>query len=173
MMTDPSMLRSARRTLAALLVSLVAAAGMASMSSTTATAVTVTSSVSASPAMGTSHYEKKVQYWVNVRRAHHGLRKLRLASCTDAVAERWGSYLASTDQFFHQSMSTILNKCNAYYAGETLGRGAITPKRLVRMWMHSPEHRHILLSHYPRRIGIGAYPDRYGEWVVAADFMKF
>jgi uncharacterized protein YkwD len=131
------------------------------------------SSTALAPAMATSSYEKQVQYWINVRRAHHGLHKLRLASCTDAVAERWGEHLASTDTFYHQSMTTILDKCNAYYAGETLGRGAITPKRLVYLWMHSPEHRHVLLSKYPRRIGIGAYPDRFGEWVVAADFMRF
>jgi uncharacterized protein YkwD len=70
-------------------------------------------------------------------------------------------------------MTHLLNKCDAYYAGETLGRGAITPKTLVSMWMHSPPHRAVLMSKSPRRIGIGATPNARGEWVVAANFMRF
>jgi cysteine-rich secretory family protein len=62
---------------------------------------------------------------------------------------------------------------DAYYAGETLGRGAITPKTLVTMWMHSAPHRHVLMSKSPTRIGIGATPNAHGEWVVAANFMRF
>ncbi len=172
MMSLRNFLRPARHAVAALALTMATMGGMATVSSGPADAVTASSSALA-PAMATGTYERHVQYWINVRRAHHGLHKLRLASCADSAAERWGAYLASTDEFFHQSMTSILNKCNAYYAGETLGRGAITPKRLVYLWMHSPEHRHVLLSKYPRRIGIGAYPDRFGEWVVAADFIRF
>jgi uncharacterized protein YkwD len=125
------------------------------------------------PAMETSTYEKRVQYWVNVKRRNHGRAKLRIASCTDRAAERWSSYLSVNDLFFHQSMSDLLERCDAVYAGETLGRGAIKPRRLVRMWMNSDGHRHVLLSRKARRIGIGAKPDVYGRWVVAADFMRF
>jgi uncharacterized protein YkwD len=174
MMTTPHVLRRAHRTLVTALAAAVAGLALTSVSLTPATAaVTPTSAVMVSPAIGTSSYENRVQHWINVRRSHHGLHTLRVASCTDQVAENWGRYLAVNDEFFHQSMTTILNKCNAYYAGETLGRGAISPKRLVYLWMHSPEHRQVLLSKYPRRIGIGAYPDAFGEWVVAADFMRF
>jgi uncharacterized protein YkwD len=174
MMTTPRALRRARRVVAAGLVTAVAGFGLTSISSTPATAaIAPTSAVMVSPAIGTSSYENRVQHWINVRRSNHGLHTLTVASCTDQVAESWGRYLAVNDEFFHQSMTTILNKCNAYYAGETLGRGAISPKRLVYLWMHSPEHRQVLLSKYPRRIGIGAYPDAFGQWVVAADFMRF
>ncbi len=171
-------LTTPRRLLAALLVTVAAAGGVVTVDATTATATTAATQASTglvrlSPAMAKSSYESRVLYWINLRRAQHRLPTLRLASCADQVAEKWGDYLATTDQFFHQSMTAILYKCNAYYAGETLGRGAISPKRLVYLWMHSPEHRHILLSPHPRRIGIGAYPDRYGEWVVAADFLRF
>jgi uncharacterized protein YkwD len=69
-------------------------------------------------------------------------------------------------------MTRLLYKCNAYYAGETLGRGSITPHTLVTMWMHSTPHRAVLMSRSPNRIGIGATPNAYGEWVVAAEFMK-
>jgi uncharacterized protein YkwD len=129
--------------------------------------------VRVSPSFASSTYERKVQYWVNVQRRHHGLRALRLATCTDRVAERWSSHLASSDTFYHQSMTKAMYKCNAYYAGETLGRGSIKPRTLVTMWMHSPPHRHVLMSRSPRRIGVGATPNARGEWVTCANFMRF
>ncbi len=118
-------------------------------------------------------YEQQVQRLVNVRRANHGLPRLRLASCADASAERWSRYLAANHAFFHQSMSDLLERCNAVYAGETLGRGTMPPRMLVQMWMHSPGHRAILLSPKSRRIGVGATPDATGQWVVAANFLRY
>jgi len=126
-----------------------------------------------SPAFTSSHYEKAVQYWINVQRRHHGLRTLRLAACTDRVAERWSSHLASSGAFYHQSMTRLLYRCDAYYAGETLGRGSIRPRTLVRLWMHSPPHHHVLMSRSAHRIGIGSTPNRRGEWVTCANFMRF
>jgi uncharacterized protein YkwD len=123
--------------------------------------------------MASGTYEKRVQYWVNVRRTNHGLRPLRFQRCTDRSAERWSRYLANNDLFYHQSMDRLLSRCNARYAGETLARGAVYPKRVVRMWMRSPGHRAILLSRSPRRIGIGAHLDSSGRWVVAANFTRF
>lgn len=168
---------SSRRLLAAILLSTLVAAGLAlgttaSASAVTATRVTTTQ-VQSYPAMAPSAYEKRVQHWINVRRSNHNLRALRLASCPDGSAERWSSYLARNDLFYHQSMQVVLNRCNASYAGETLGRGAIAPRRLVRMWMRSDGHRQVLLSPKSRRIGIGAKPDAYGRWVVAANFIRF
>ena len=136
-------------------------------------AISLVTASTRSPYMATSTYESGVQYWVNRKRAAHGLRALRLASCTDAAAERWASYLASNNLFYHQSMTKLLYKCDAYYAGETLGRGSISPHTLVNMWMNSTPHRHVLLSRSPRRIGVGAVPNARGEWVVAAEFMRF
>jgi uncharacterized protein YkwD len=169
MMNVLHMLPTGRRLLAALLVPLAALSATAPP----ATALTARTALVASPAMRSGSYEHRVQHWINVRRAHHGLRALRFSACADRAAERWGAHLALTDTFVHQSMWTIMNRCDARYAGETLGRGAITPKHLVRLWMHSPPHRAVLLSRHPRRIGIGAYPNLRGEWVVAADFMRF
>jgi len=127
----------------------------------------------AQPLMSTDVYEKRVRYWINQKRAARGLEPLRQESCTDGVAERWGNYLARTSEFFHQSMGDVLDACGATYAGETLAKGPVGPRQLVRLWMHSPGHRAILLSKSPRRIGIGAYPDASGAWVVAADFTRF
>lgn len=118
-------------------------------------------------------YEQDVQHWINVVRREHGLPGLTLASCPQATSTRWAQHLASTDTFYHQSMYTLLDKCHAHYAGETLGRGDISPQLLVRMWMHSPPHRAVLMSPSPRRIGIGSYTNAYGEWVTAANFIRF
>jgi uncharacterized protein YkwD len=128
------------------------------------------SSISA-PAPDT--YEKRVRYWINVERERRSLPRLAFAGCTDSVAERWTTYLVSYDEFFHQSMEVILNQCNARYAGETLGRGAITPKRLVQLWIKSDAHRAVLFSTSPRRVGIGSALDRSGRWVTTANFMRF
>lgn len=138
-----------------------------------ATPAITTARVASYPLMAPRTYEERVQRWVNVKRRNHSLPGLAFAACPAGSAERWSSYLARNDEFYHQSMSSVLARCNAVYAGETLGRGAITPKRLVRMWMNSPGHRDVLLSPSSRRIGIGATPDAYGRWVVAANFVRF
>ena len=172
-------LRPALKILTTTLVTVVTVAGVSSGPSTATAAPAKASSVklvaahAVFPAYSDAYYEQGVQYWVNVQRKRHGLRPLKFASCTDAVAEHWSSVLAGTGSFYHQSMTRLLNRCNAYYAGETLGRGAITPKTLVTMWMHSAPHRHVLMSKSPTRIGIGATPNANGEWVVAANFMRF
>ena len=122
--------------------------------------------------MSSGTYESKVQYHINKKRAARGLPKLRLESCTDGTAERWAQHLAQSGSFYHQDMGSIIDKCNAYYAGETLGRGAISPRKLVYLWMHSPAHKDVLLSRHARRIGIGAYVAS-GQWVTAANFTRF
>ncbi len=118
-------------------------------------------------------YEKRVQRLVNARRANHDLPRLRIAKCADKVAEDWSSYLAANGEFYHQSMTDVLDRCEATYAGETLGRGTMSPRKLVRMWMESPGHRAVLLSKKSRRIGVGATADADGRWVVAANFIRF
>ena len=134
------------------------------------------SSLAPSPAgaaAASDTYESQVQQLINVRRAAHGLPRLKFASCPDGTAEVWSRHLASTDEFYHQSMTGLLDKCNAMYAGETLGRGTMSPRTLVQMWMDSPPHRAVLLSSKSRRIGIGATYDAYGRWVVAANFVRY
>lgn len=119
-----------------------------------------------------SSYESAVQSHINRRRAARGLPRLRLVSCADGTAESWSRHLASTGAFYHQSMDRVLDRCDARYAGETLGRGTMTPRRLVRLWMRSSGHRAILLSRQSRRIGVGATTDANGRWVVAANFVR-
>ena len=128
---------------------------------------------SASPALGTSDYEHRTLRQINRVRHNHHLRRLTFQSCANRVANRWSAHLASTNTFYHQSMTRLLKTCNAHYAGETLGIGSVSPRKLVSMWMHSAPHRHILLSKAPRRIGIGSIPNSNGQWVTAANFFRF
>jgi uncharacterized protein YkwD len=180
LMNLAAVLRLVQRVLAAVAVTVVAVVGVTAGPSTTTTASDAVASpalelsaVSARPAYSTTTYESQVKYYVNVERRKRGLPALRWASCTDAAAERWASYLASHNAFYHQSMTSLLRRCNARYAGETLAKGNITPRTLVTMWMNSPAHRHVMLSTSPRRIGIGAVPNSHGQWVVAANYMRF
>ena len=156
--------------LAAGLVALLAVAGLSAMAAPAhAKAAGASSRVMS---MSSETYESKVQYFINKRRAEHGLGKLSFDSCTDGTAERWAQKLANTNAFYHQSMSNILDTCHAYYAGETLGKGSISPHRLVYLWMHSPAHKHVLLSPHAKKIGVGSYLDGSGSWVTAANFSK-
>ncbi len=118
-------------------------------------------------------YENQVIYYINVQRHLGGLRSVTSAGCPESTSALWATHLASTDGFYHQSMYTLLDKCHAHYAGETLGRGDISPETLVTMWMNSPPHHAVLMSPSPDHIGVGAVLNANGEWVTAANFIKF
>lgn len=117
-------------------------------------------------------YEKRVQRAINARRAKKDLAPVKANSCADTLAERWGKHLATNMEFYHQPLDPFFDRCGARYAGETLARGTLTPKQLVRLWMQSPSHKAILMSRHPNRVGIGAHLDSNGRWVVAAGFIK-
>jgi uncharacterized protein YkwD len=166
--------RSGTRLVAGTVTLALAVFGLMGLTTAPANALqTKTLVAGTSLSMAPSTYEKRVQHIVNKRRANHGLPRLRVAACATTTAQRWSRHLAESNQFYHQSMSTVLKNCKARYAGETLGRGSMAPRRLVRMWMQSPGHRAVLLSPKSRRIGVGATPDAYGRWVVAANFIRF
>jgi uncharacterized protein YkwD len=165
-------LRSTR--LVAALTAAVLLLGLAGTTAAPATAVvTRTSMATTATAVAADTYEQRVQRLVNRRRVNRELPRLRLAACPDRVAEEWSTYLAVNQLFEHRSMTYVLNRCDARYAGETLGRGTMSPRKLVRMWMNSPAHRDVLLKRKARRIGVGASRDIFGRWVVAANFVRF
>jgi uncharacterized protein YkwD len=178
-MNFAAVLRSAHRVLAATAVTAVAAVGVSAGPSTTTASPAVTSpsielsAVAARPAYATQSYEDQVKYYVNTERRKRGLPALAWNTCTDSSAERWAAHLSSQNAFYHQSMTALLRRCHARYAGETLAKGNITPRTLVTMWMNSAPHRHVMLSTSARRIGIGAVPNSKGQWVVAANFTRF
>lgn len=122
--------------------------------------------------MDPQSYERKVRRQINKKRGQHDLRGVKGNACAARIAQDWSDYLAPRFEFFHQDLSPFFKKCNTTYAGETLGRGTITPKHMVRLWMKSPGHRRILLSSNPRKVGLGATLDPRGNWLVTADFIR-
>ena len=162
--------RSARR--AAIATALAAILTLGTPALSVAPAQAAKTQYTRATAMAPEVYEARVQRIVNRRRDARGLRHLRISRCADRSAERWSRHLAARNAFYHQSMTAVLDRCNARYAGETLGRGSMRPRRLVRMWMRSPGHRAVLLSRKSRRIGVGATLDG-GRWVVAANFVRY
>lgn len=161
--------------IAAVLATVVAVLGLTLVSAPAGATIATTTvlATTATPALDTEVYEQRVRRQINKQRRAHGLRPLRFEACTDRVAENWGSFLAKTLGFFHQSLDVLFDRCNVTYAGETLAKGPVAPGQMVQLWMNSPGHRAILLSPSPRRIGVGAYPDVQGNWVVAAEFTRF
>ena len=120
----------------------------------------------------TDRYEVRVQQLINKQRASRGLVALKTAQCATQTASGWSRHLAAADAFYHQDMGNVLSKCNASYAGETLGKGGISPSRLVQLWMESPAHKAVLISEHPQSIGVSAVVDSHGQWLTAANFVR-
>src|SRR5215208_8147181 len=92
-------------------------------------------------------YANRVVARINDARSRAGLRQLRLyQTCLDRHSERWAKYLAQSGRLVHRDQYQVLGACNLHWTGETLARGAggLSPRGMVRAWMHSPSHRAVL-----------------------------
>ena len=117
-----------------------------------------------------STYEHRLQVWANRARHSHGVRRIDVRPCHDGYAERWAGYLARNKAFYHQDLGPYMDSCHLSKAGEILALGPVTPNRMVRMWLGSPEHRRILLDPSFRTTGIAARRDGSGDWIGCIDF---
>jgi uncharacterized protein YkwD len=115
-------------------------------------------------------YESQVLYWTNVQRRSRGIRPLRAGSCVDRYAESWARHLAATTSFYHQLMRPILSSCHRHSVAENIGRGNVSARRMVGLWMHSPDHRHNLLSRSSTRLGVGSVYSPRGQLYTVQDF---
>jgi uncharacterized protein YkwD len=131
------------------------------------TAVVATAFGTATARASTGHWYPLFQAINRVRHAH-GLRpvvpspRLHRAARTHSADMLARGYFAHTsptgstllDRIVHSGFITI----GAWQAGETLAWGTGTygsPAGVINMWMHSPEHRAIVLSPAFRFVGIG------------------
>ena len=73
------------------------------LSSGSGNAEAATTKAAGSRALAPSTYEARVQRWVNKKRAHHNLRRVRLSRCPDGTAERWSRHLAATGRHVRQT----------------------------------------------------------------------
>jgi uncharacterized protein YkwD len=102
-------------------------------------------------------WEAKVVALTNARRAAHGVKPLRAATCPDNFAEPWAGHMAKTHQLVHHSsLSPLLTRCHASSAGENIAEGYETPRAVVRAWMSDKGHRDNLLNPHFHRIGVAA-----------------
>jgi uncharacterized protein YkwD len=125
--------------------------------------------------------------YINRARARHGLPPVGHGRSLHIAAQRHSSNMISLDYFAHTSPSgsTLYSRVlqagfvhyGSWWAGETLAWGTGTygsPRHTVRMWMHSAEHRAILLSANAKLVGIGrargSFLGYYGAVVWTADF---
>jgi uncharacterized protein YkwD len=122
-----------------------------------------------------------------VRRAH-GLATLRLNAQLSRAARGHSRDMVRRRYFAHNTPEGLspahrvrgtgyLAGNRRWLVGETLAwwRGSATPATIVRGWMHSPPHRHVLLEPSFRDIGIGVVlgtprPPGRGGATYSADF---
>lgn len=100
---------------------------------------------------------------VNQRRAHAGLGALQENGSLNSSAQGHAVAMAKHNHYSHGNAlrrirhTGYLAGATAWSIGENIGWGPGrhgTPKRTVASWMHSPEHRQVLLGGF-RDIGMG------------------
>jgi uncharacterized protein YkwD len=117
-----------------------------------------------------------------VRRAHH-LRAVRNAGPLSKVARRHSTLMLKYDALTHSSFdgssfSTRLQRAGKRRQyGETLAWAPdgshVTARVLLRLWMHSPPHRAVLMNGRLRRVGVGRVRGMLGSQrgnAITADF---
>jgi len=114
--------------------------------------------------------ERKVVRIVNRIRGRHGMRRLRASRPLAHAASAHSGDMLRRDFLSHASSDgtpmgrRVRRYTGARWVGESIAAlsGRRTARRVVRMWMHSPPHRAVLLAHAGRRIGVGKRRGRLG-----------
>jgi uncharacterized protein YkwD len=104
-----------------------------------------------------TEYENRVVVLINKRRKRADLKPLRyFDGCTDGFSERWARHLARTGEFVHRNQHRITRRCDLTWVGEALARGTgLAPLTTVKAWMHSAEHRAVIMKPRANRAGVG------------------
>lgn len=112
---------------------------------------------------------------VNRKRTQHGLHRVRWNTCVNGFSDHWADYLVGQDLYQHSDLQRLLYRCDSPYVEENiakLDKGA-TPRLLVRLWMHSPEHRANILS---TKVTAGGLCIRWDAnrhvWIAVQNFAK-
>lgn len=131
---------------------------------------TVNSSLDPQNAM--NEFENRVLIKINRARARHHLPAVKyFETCADNMSESWDSRIVSTGDLVHRDQMTVIKKCNFSWTGENLIRGAgLTPAMSVSLWMHSPDHRAIILKKRANRAGLAFRVDPQGRVVGVLNF---
>ena len=125
--------------------------------------------------------ERRVVRIINRIRARHGLRRLKASRSLSRAATEHSSDMLRRNFIGHASSDgtsmgqRVRRYTGAHWIGETIAvvSGRATARLAVRLWMHSPPHRAVLLSASAHRIGVGKRRGRLGgarDSVFTADF---
>ena len=123
---------------------------------------------SVSPGTHPGEYANRIVARINDARARAGLRKVRVyQTCLDSHSERWARHLAQSGRLVHRNQYRVLSACNLHWTGETLARGAggLSPRAMVRAWMHSPAHRAVLMKPRANLAGVAIRHNAQGRVV--------
>jgi uncharacterized protein YkwD len=113
--------------------------------------------------------QRRLLCLMNRARSRYGLRPLRTNRCLHRVAARHAHDMVHRRYFAHTTpngwdpgrrarASGYVPRAAAWLVGENIAwgvAGAAHPSWVVRAWMHSPPHRHNILSRRFRDVGIG------------------
>jgi uncharacterized protein YkwD len=113
-------------------------------------------------------YANRVVARINDARERAGLRKIRVyQTCLHNHSEQWAKHLAQSGRLVHRNQYRVLSACNLHWTGETLARGAggLSPRAMVRAWMHSPAHRAVLMKPRANLAGVAMRHDAQGRVV--------
>jgi uncharacterized protein YkwD len=137
-------------------------------------------------AAGRSSYsgssENRVLALLNDIRHEHGLSTLQASRALRSAARAHSADMISRDYFEHDSPNEAFDKRIRRYlksplVGENIawGTGSYgTPEGIVRLWMHSPTHRHIILMPSLHKVGLGVAMGTFqgspGAVMATADF---
>jgi uncharacterized protein YkwD len=110
-----------------------------------------------------SSSESQVLVLLNDVRHEHGLSALAGSAALRSAAREHSADMLKRGYFQHNSPNESFDKRIRRYlarplVGENIawGTGSYgTPAGLVKMWMHSPAHRHIILMPSLHRVGLG------------------
>ena len=116
-----------------------------------------------------AHARHAVVCQINKKRRRHGLSGVNTKRSLRKAGKRHSRYMQRRNCFAHQCpgekdlvgriLATSYLPCNCTWrVGETLAWGAKgqgTPRAIVKAWMHSSAHRHVLLDRRLRNVGIG------------------
>ena len=119
--------------------------------------------------------ERAIVRAINRARSHYGLHRLHAGGKLARAADAHSRSMLAADYFAHGSFASRVRRYASFKrVGETLAWNSRCGARtFVRMWLGSPSHRAVLLSHRFRRIGIGRRVGHLGirrACVVTADF---
>lgn len=127
-------------------------------------------------ATGVSPVEQRLANRVNRVRAQHGCGALQHRAALHGTARTHSALMARHRRLAHQlpGEATLSSRlAGAGYPasrrmGEVIAAGAMSPKRVVRMWLGSPSHRRLLLDCRFRQMGVGIAESAPGQrwWTV-------